>query len=446
MVEVISKECIKPSSPIPFHLKTHKLSLLDQIVPAIYTPITLFYPREQGSSSIADTDIVSERSSVLKQSLSETLTRFYPFAGTIKDNRTIDCNDAGAHYVVSRIKCSLSDYLKQPDLALLNKFIPGEAGWVDPTAGSPVTLIQENTFQCGGIVIGFLVSHLIADGSALSSFLKHWAATARGFSQENVYPNIDAPFIFPQSDHESVKEASVLSLLMPFFRTEKAVARRFWFDVSAIAEIKAKATSSRVENPSRVEAVSALICKRVMAVFKARSELEKQTLVTHTVNMRRRAVPPFPESTIGNLLWVAAAVITEKVNIADIVSCLREAISKADGEFVKNLQGEGGLMRLCEMMKQNRSKLAISNEMDYIGFTSWCNFGLYDVDFGWGKPSWVSVVGFAKPKSLFINSVLLMDTPEKGIEAWMFLGEDDIVLLEHDEELLSYASVDPSPV
>lgn len=42
-LRIISKEVIKPSSPTPHHLKTHKLSLLDQLAPDIYLPIVLFY-------------------------------------------------------------------------------------------------------------------------------------------------------------------------------------------------------------------------------------------------------------------------------------------------------------------------------------------------------------------------------------------------------------------
>ncbi|GLT69016.1 hypothetical protein SLA2020_412020 [Shorea laevis] len=93
-VEIISEECIKPSSPTPANLRTHKLSLLDQTIPPIYTPMILYYPMNQRISHPI-VDIVSQRSHLLKQSLSETLTRFYPFAGKIKDNLSVDCNDEG---------------------------------------------------------------------------------------------------------------------------------------------------------------------------------------------------------------------------------------------------------------------------------------------------------------------------------------------------------------
>jgi shikimate O-hydroxycinnamoyltransferase len=73
-VKMISKECIKPSSPTPPNLKTHRLSLLDQFGSSGYIPVIFFYPMNQSTSNAA-VDIVSQRSHSLKQSLSETLTR-----------------------------------------------------------------------------------------------------------------------------------------------------------------------------------------------------------------------------------------------------------------------------------------------------------------------------------------------------------------------------------
>jgi shikimate O-hydroxycinnamoyltransferase len=176
-VEIISKECIKPYSPTPPNLKTHKLSFLDQFFPTTYVPIILFYTMNQSiGHSVAD--IVSQRSQLLKQSLSETLTRFYPFAGKVKDNLSIDCNDEGVYYVEANVHCHLVECLHQPNPALFYQLVPQTAFWKDLTAGDYVAMIQVSTFACGGIAIGVLISHMIADGTAMSVFLKGWATTA----------------------------------------------------------------------------------------------------------------------------------------------------------------------------------------------------------------------------------------------------------------------------
>ena len=63
---IINKEIIKPSSPTPAHLKTFKLSTLDQLAPPVYVPMLFFYRNNQATSS-------DQRSHNLKKSLSESV-------------------------------------------------------------------------------------------------------------------------------------------------------------------------------------------------------------------------------------------------------------------------------------------------------------------------------------------------------------------------------------
>ncbi|KAL7207297.1 hypothetical protein ACSBR1_029289 [Camellia fascicularis] len=84
--------------------------------------------------------------------------------------------------------------------------------------------------------------------------------------------------------------------------------------------------------------------------------------------------------------------------------------------------------------------------VDYFGFTSWCKLGFYEADFGWGKPLWVSGVG-CLGGSVFLNLIILMETRSGDeIEAWVTLDEQEMAILEHDTELLTFASLDPSPL
>lgn len=79
--------------------------------------------------------------------------------------------------------------------------------------------------------------------------------------------------------------------------------------------------------------------------------------------------------------------------------------------------------------------------------TSMCNSGLYEADFGWGKPIWASVADGDANIDLLGNIVCLMDTRAgRGIEAWVTLPEGEMADFEHDENLLSYASLNPSPL
>ncbi|XVF35845.1 hypothetical protein REPUB_Repub19eG0006200 [Reevesia pubescens] len=413
--------------------------------------MVFFYMNQE--TSIPLTDIIasnSKRLQLLKQSLSETLTLFYPFAGRIKDCLSIDCNDEGAYYVEARVNRPLNEFLELPDLSFIPELLPAEVSWTATGAGGYVAMIQVTTFACGNIVIGAFLSHMIVDGPAATTFLRSWAVMTRKSGEEAASPNFDASFVFPQSEAYP-KEATLLALLSPFLKTGTCLSRRIVFDASAIASLRAKTASSSVPDPTRVEAVSALLCKCIMATSKAKSDIQKSTLINHAVNLRRRAEPPVPKYSMGNFLCIAAALVTsQETELDDLVCHLRKAIRKADGEFVKSLQGEAGLLNFCDceyIKEMGKASSVAAGEIDFIGFSSWCNFGLYEIDFGWGKPTWVTCTASNKSETVFTNMIVLMDTKMgDGIEAYVFLDEQDMVMLEQNDELLAFGSLKQSPL
>ncbi|KAL9462401.1 hypothetical protein AB3S75_000411 [Citrus x aurantiifolia] len=454
-VEIISRESIKPSSPTPLDLKTHKLCLMDQFLSNAYAPRVLYYPLNQDDlSSAIDIDhIVSKRLQLLKQSLSETLVHFYPLAGKLTNNFSVDCNDEGVYFVEAVAKSPLNELLIQPDPNLINKLCPVDGSQQSgQVAGAHVAMVQVTSFACGGLVICACISHTFGDGTSFSSFMKAWAATARKKTSEEetifICPNYDASSLFlPYEDdlfHQlrAVSNASYTRLL----ETGRFVKRRFVFDAKAIAELKAKAKSSRVQNPTRIEILSAILSKSIMAVVNKKSGSHKPMLLSHAVNLRPRARPPLSEYLIGNIVWYTNALFTEEeVDLDGLVWQLREAISKFDGDFVKSLQGVGGLLKLSEAIKYEAE--ACSDAKNRVIFSSWCTFGFYGIDFGWGKPIWVSCVGFGGSILQFSPIINLVDTRfGDGIEAWVSLLEEDMALLEVDKNLLEFATIDPSPL
>lgn len=82
-----------------------------------------------------------------------------------------------------------------------------------------------------------------------------------------------------------------------------------------------------------------------------------------------------------------------------------------------------------------------------MAFTSWCKFGLYDIDFGWGKP--ISLSGYVTGNSELVYGSFesLMDTRYgDGIEAWVILDEKHVLAFEENENLQNYILINPSPL
>nr|XP_043618400.1 stemmadenine O-acetyltransferase-like [Erigeron canadensis] len=434
--EIISEEYIKPSSPTPQHLKLYNLSILDQLIPAPYAPIILYYQNQDHASEFD----IQERLNVLKNSLSNTLTRFYPLAGTIKDDVSIDCNDVGAYFAVASVNTKLDEFLTRPDLELINHFLPHEPTINGSSDGLCVSNVQVTIFKCCGIAISLCISHKVLDGAALSTFLNSWAGTSFG-SKEVVYPNMNASSIFPAKDLW-LKDTSMV-MFGSKFKMGKCSTTRFVFDTSKLAILKAKAAENGSKDPTRVEVVTALLWKCIMAASEENSGSWKPSLLSHVVNLRKRLVSSLSEHSIGNLIWLASAECKTKAQtglLQDLVEKVRGSVSKINSEFVKKLQGEKRTKVMEESLK------SIKDCVDYTGVTSWCKMGFYEVDFGWGKPIWVCGSVF-EGSPVFMNFIILMDTKNgDGIEAWVNIDEHEMNIMKHNMELLEFAFVDPSPL
>ncbi|KAK3211956.1 hypothetical protein Dsin_016662 [Dipteronia sinensis] len=90
-VSIISREIIKPSSTTPNHLRTQKLSHLDQMNIDTFISIIFFY------------DKAPKHCDQLKTSLSQTLSHYYPLAGQVKDHLSVDCNEYGVTFVKAQV-------------------------------------------------------------------------------------------------------------------------------------------------------------------------------------------------------------------------------------------------------------------------------------------------------------------------------------------------------
>ncbi|XVF13429.1 hypothetical protein REPUB_Repub08aG0206900 [Reevesia pubescens] len=249
-VQILSRETIKPSSPTPHHQRTYKLSLIDQLllVSRAYIPIIFFYSTDPSNQNLKN------RSHQLKDSLSKTLTYFYPFTGRLKDGFTIDCNDEGATYIETEVASDISIVLQEADVDLLLQLLPCDPyeNLPEPTA-QVMLAIQVNYFACGGLAIGVCISHVLADASAAATFLSSWAAVASGSNP--IIDNViyDFTTLFTPQDFSSCSKFVYECLRIPV-PEGKVVTKRFLFD-----GIKLTSLRNEIGNASRYEAISALI-------------------------------------------------------------------------------------------------------------------------------------------------------------------------------------------
>ncbi|XP_059310260.1 stemmadenine O-acetyltransferase-like [Lycium ferocissimum] len=440
-MEIISINKIKPAKPTAHHLKTHKVSLLDQLVEHAYVPLVLFYANDN-FGKFKNNEHLDIRF-LLKQSLSKTLVSFYPLAGKVKDDMQIECNDDGIHYVEVQIHCELSNFLSpKPNNRLIHNLLPFDPCSKELAKMDFVVMVQVNFFECGSIAIGIYSSHKIIDGHSILTFLKSWACESS--SRKHVDPDFTtSPLIFIPSP-KLPKELSLTMWPTLFGEQPKCVTRRFVFDASALATLRAK-----VQPSTRVMAVMGLIWKTAMVASNTISGFRKPSIFTFSMNLRPRHSPPLSPYSLGNIMWNTAASYDcdTDLEVRHVIARLRSAVEKVNDKFIEEIKGEGGVLKLEEKLRELKEKYYSNKNALYLGCTSLCNGGLYEVDFGWGRPIWSRPSSFDTGLPIATNYIALMDTKTSvGIEAWVSLEEHLMALFECDPELLAFSSLDPGPL
>lgn len=367
ITDMISVERIKPSSPTPHHLRIYDISLLDQLMPCAYVTLVLYFCSDDDDNNNDD------RIQHLKESLSQYLATFYPFAGVVRDALSADCNDQGLPFSVSKVNAQMRDFLQNPNVELINKLFPGEYGECGrdklPGPGDSTILIQLNCFDCGGIAISIVFCHSIADLASISTFVRCWAANARGLGFANAQPLIRAAqSSFPQNPSLPDKFVPFTTFIKYMAAAPvKFVTRRYVFDASALSILKAQlASSSTRATPSRVDVVTALICKCFMEVV-AEEDEPKPFVMAHSVNLRRRAAPPFPEDSFGNFMWTPVAVFNnpKEKKLRELVWELKKRVANIDSEFVRRL-GSDGLFEFLEGFRKKMPQQAKLHVLEFV--------------------------------------------------------------------------------
>nr|WFP21565.1 CBAT5 [Helichrysum umbraculigerum] len=439
-LEIISREIIKPASPTPHHLRNFNLSLLDQILFDCYTPVILFIPN---SNKATVTDVMSKRLKHLKETLSRILSQFYPFAGEVKDRLHIECNDKGVNYIEAQINDTLEEFLCHPDDEKARELMPESPHVQESAIGNYAMGIQINIFSCGGIGLSMSMAHRIMDFYTCTIFMKAWAAAVRGSPDTIISPSFVASEVFPNdpSQEDSIplelKSSNLLS------------TKRFEFDPTALALLKGQVVASGSppqRGPSRMEATTAVIWK---AAAKAASTVRRfdpksPHALSLPVNIRKRASPALPDNSIGNLVMPGIAICfpESQSDLPTLMGKLRESIAKLNSDYIESLKGEKGHETVKKMLKE----LKLRTNMTKVGgkFAASCifNSGIYELDFGWGKPIWFYVVNPGSD-----SCVVLTDTLKSGgVEATITLPPDEMEIFERDHELLSYTTINPSPM
>ncbi|KAH0767058.1 hypothetical protein KY285_002929 [Solanum tuberosum] len=429
-IQIQMRKMIKPSTPTPNHLRSLKLSFFDQGAPRLYVPILFHYlPTGECNRELG----IIEKCEKLQNSLAETLTSFYPLAGRfMEDKFLIHCNDVGVEYVESKVNMNLAEFLRRgPKIELLDDLLPE----MDQSS-SPLLGVQVNLFNCGGLVMGIQISHIIADAFTLATFLNEWANTSLTGTTKDCLPSFGhLSSLFPPRVISAGPQFSLPSKEGP-----KIITKRFVFDAFAIANLKDRINPSAIF--TRVVVVMSLIWKVLMGISSAKHGHSRDSSFLFPINLRGKSKLSSLEHAQGNFYVTVAATLEAnemRRELHEFVNSIGSTARNTSLSIGKAASVDEIMSLSINCGSEIINKFVQGDAIDIYPSTSWCRFPWYEADFGWGKPMWVSSVG----KTFEVIS--LFDTKAgDGIEAWVSLKENDMIEFERDTQILASTAFDSS--
>ncbi|KAI4994913.1 hypothetical protein ZWY2020_034816 [Hordeum vulgare] len=417
---------LKPVYAAPHPLAGGKvqLSVFDRAAIDTYVPIVLAYPAPAPSNE------------ALKEGLLRAIAP-YPhllgrFALDAHGRRVLHLNNEGVLVIEADVPADLADVLAAGGMTTdVDGFYPSVP---DPeeSIGAALLQVKLSRYRCGGLLLGVICHHRIADGHAASTFYGAWATAVRegkGFIVPSPFIDRAATAVprrtpKPVFDHRSIEfkggegsGSSQSDALLPMDKIKNIT-------VNFTAEFMAELRSRVGARCSTFQCLLAHVWKKMTA---ARGlSPEEFTQVRVAVNCRGRANPPVSMDFFGNMvLWAFPRLQVRDVlglSYGGVVGAIRDAAARIDDEYVQSFVDFGGVADAngeeLEATSTCGTMLCPDVEVD-----SWLGFRFHQLDFGTGPPSAFLPAGLpVEGMMVFVPS----RTVKGSVDLFMALAEDHV--------------------
>ncbi|KAI4994916.1 hypothetical protein ZWY2020_034819 [Hordeum vulgare] len=383
---------LKPVYAAPHPLAGGKvqLSVFDRAAIDTYVPIVLAYPAPAPSNE------------ALKEGLLRAIAP-YPhllgrFALDAHGRRVLHLNNEGVLVIEADVPADLADVLAAGGMTTdVDGFYPSVP---DPeeSIGAALLQVKLSRYRCGGLLLGVICHHRIADGHAASTFYGAWATAVRegkGFI-------VPSPFIDRAATAVPRRTPSRCSTTEFMAELRSRVGARCSTFQCLLAHVWKKMTAARGLSP------------------------EEFTQVRVAVNCRGRANPPVSMDFFGNMvLWAFPRLQVRDVlglSYGGVVGAIRDAAARIDDEYVQSFVDFGGVADAngeeLEATSTCGTMLCPDVEVD-----SWLGFRFHQLDFGTGPPSAFLPAGLpVEGMMVFVPS----RTVKGSVDLFMALAEDHV--------------------
>uniref|UniRef100_A0ACD5ZA08 Uncharacterized protein n=1 Tax=Avena sativa TaxID=4498 RepID=A0ACD5ZA08_AVESA len=379
----------------------------------------------------------------LVSALSAALRSFYPLLGRVRPRPDGDgyefCSGDGDNVQLTVVE-SDNDFEDLAgdgprDVARLYSLVPR----LPPPGheGFALAAVQVTVFPGRGVALGVSIHHVACDDSSYMHFVKTWAAHCRvaitGAEDEDGTAVPPPPFL----DRAVVKDPDGLAARTldemrqlaasgppppqpPPGPPPKLVIASFTLARGCIDKLKQRvaANAKDAAAPGAVHCSAFTVaCAFAWACLaRASGAQDDRAHLLFSVECRRRLAPPVPQEYLGNCLRPCFVEVATRDLLADDGVATAAA---AIGASIRALDADGGVMAGAEGWFQKILSLVPRRPMSVGGSP---RYGVYDTDFGLGRPRKVELVSIDKTPGT-VSLAEGTDEGQRGIEVGVVLPE-----------------------
>jgi omega-hydroxypalmitate O-feruloyl transferase len=376
---------------------------------------------------------------VFKQSLSNALVEFYPFAGCLTTawdgKKHVRCTGEGVQFVEATSDDNVEDIgdVSIADHSLKLRQLIHYLDDVPTIVDVPLMTVQVTKFKCGGVILGTAMNHVLLDGKGSSEFLLAWSQIARGeplsvtpFLDHSIFAPRKPLFIDIQHPEYVPREKKRLAVSSITY-TEPLFYGSFCFGPQKIAQLRKIATENSElfeSSPTNFELLSALVWIYWTKAFQIKPN-ETSKMLTAVDSRTKWVSKPVPPCFFGNgIVWSCAQCkageLLEKP-FPLVVKIAQDAIKKVDENYVQSA---------IDYYEMTRGELETENAFH---ISKWSALPFYDIEFGFGKPVQVAPAALVDNLILAIsqgkgtkNTIVSLSLPKSVMAIFSDLMEEEL--------------------
>ncbi|TXG65736.1 hypothetical protein EZV62_007011 [Acer yangbiense] len=385
----------------------------------------------------------------LKRSLSLTLLHYLPLTGKIKwppqapkpavfyspkDGVSVTVAESSANFD----RVSADDIHEALELRPLTPELVTSDDFADMVA------LQITLFPNKGFSVGISTHHAIFDGKSSTTFIKSWAHLCKSLIDEDQQSPSLPPELTPSFDRTVIKDptGADVSFIEKWFGLEGKFSSNsrslkvfptigtnegFVRGTFELTREDLKKLRNRVEEYYQVKesknkihlSTFVLTCAYVfVCMVKARGgDRDREVLIGLTADYRTRLEPPITSNYFGNCVVTQASFLkAEDLMEEKGVEIAAEKLSEA----IKGVENKGAAEALEKLFCLFGK---VEGGIQLLGTAGSNRFGVYETDFGWGRPKKVEVVSIDRTGSV---SLAESRRGHGGVEVGLVLDKNEM--------------------